>query len=894
MSNDNNHCLFSQEEMERMEPNSLFNPDNQHKPLICLGMTFDSEDARREYFREELRKKLPELKQIEGFPIGEDDDIINLSDPPYYTACPNPWLNDFIEQWEKEKVVLEKEGKRITDFEVNKPYASDVSEGKRNPIYDCHSYHTKVPHPAIMRYIMHYTQPGDTILDGFCGTGMTGVAASMCEHPENNIKTIIEKEFKLLNEPIKWGKRNAILSDLSPVATLISANYNSPETQDNVIKKISEKISSYEQKFKWMYTTNHQQGIVGTINYTVWSDVFICPNCGQEYVFYHVAVNSDTNEIYTDYPCPHCSSLISKKKSQKSMESYYDSLLNKVCQIQKKEPVLINYSIGKSTYTKVPDDNDLNTIKQVLESLNSIKLLSDRMIEGSESRRNDKQGITHVHQFYFPRTLIIFNELFKIADSKEFLFLLNSQLINVSKLNRYRPGKSFPYNPLSGTLYIGSQVSEANVFTALKNKCKKMSVAFSLLNANNITGVVSATNFNIKNNSIDYIFTDPPFGSNFFYSELNFIQEYWIKVKTNNKEEAIECSSQKKTVFDYQSIMTNCLREYYRVLKPNKWITIEFSNTSAAVWNSIQQAIKNAGFIIASVAALDKQQGSFKAIMTTTAVKQDLVITCYKPSDELLMTIDKSTNLGNSAMDFVEQLLIHLPVHIEKNKSTAAIIERSPKILYDRLISYYIQHDYPIPMDAHEFQKELRDRYIERDGMFFTVTQAVEYEEKKKTAPEFVSLGIIISDEASGIQWLKNQLRNKPMAYNEFSNEWMQATNGLRKNDILPELKQILEENFIEMEGGKWRLPNIQDDVDKEALRTKSLLREFKKYVEAASKPKAKIKEARVEALRAGFKQCYIEKDFKTIVLVGDKIPQNLRDEDETLLQFYDIAVNKM
>ena len=61
-----------------------------------------------------------------------------------------------------------------------------------------------------------------------------------------------------------------------------------------------------------------------------------------------------------------------------------------------------------------------------------------------------------------------------------------------------------------------------------------------------------------------------------------------------------------------------------------------------------------------------------------------------------------------------------------------------------------------------------------------------------------------------------------------------------------------------------------------------------------ASKPKVKIKEARVEALRAGFKQCYIEKDFKTIVLVGDKIPQNLRDEDEILLQFYDIAVNKM
>ena len=178
--------------------------------------------------------------------------------------------------------------------------------------------------------------------------------------------------------------------------------------------------------------------------------------------------------------------------------------------------------------------------------------------------------------------------------------------------------------------------------------------------------------------------------------------------------------------------------------------------------------------------------------------------------------------------------------------------------------------------------------------MFFTAIQAAEYEEKKKAAPEFVSLGIIVSDEASGIQWLRNQLRDTPKTYQEIQPDWMQAINGLRKNDILPELKQILEENFIEMEDGKWRLPNIQDDVDKEALRTKSLLREFKRYVEAASKPKAKIKEARVEALRAGFKQCYIEKDFKTIVLVGNKIPQNLRDEDEILLQFYDIAVNKI
>lgn len=70
-------------------------------PVTCLGMTFNNDEERRAYFIEELRKKLPELRKMEGFPIGEDEDILALSDPPYYTACPNPWINDFINQWEK-------------------------------------------------------------------------------------------------------------------------------------------------------------------------------------------------------------------------------------------------------------------------------------------------------------------------------------------------------------------------------------------------------------------------------------------------------------------------------------------------------------------------------------------------------------------------------------------------------------------------------------------------------------------------------------------------------------------------------------------------------------------------------------------------------------------------
>lgn len=132
---------------------------------------------------------LDEVRHMEGFPLGKVEDIIELSDPPYYMACPNPFIGEFIK----------KNGSpydEVTDDYNVKPYTADVSEGKNDPIYNAHSYHTKVPHKAIMRYILHYTKPGDIVFDGFCGTGMTGVAAAMCENPDRDFKIKLEAEAR--------------------------------------------------------------------------------------------------------------------------------------------------------------------------------------------------------------------------------------------------------------------------------------------------------------------------------------------------------------------------------------------------------------------------------------------------------------------------------------------------------------------------------------------------------------------------------------------------------------------------------------------------------------------------------------------------------------------------
>jgi hypothetical protein len=234
-------------------------------------------------------------------------------------------------------------------------------------------------------------------------------------------------------------------------------------------------------------------------------------------------------------------------------------------------------------------------------------------------------------------------------------------------------------------------------------------------------------------------------------------------------------------------------------------------------------------------------------------------------------------------------------VHLVKEDGTASIIERSSKILFDRLITFYLMRGLPVPIDARDFQEGLRQRFVDRDGMYFTAEHAAEYDEKKAKAPKFVQLSIIVTNESDAIEWLKDRLRNQAQKYQDITNDFKIATQALRKGDTLPELIDILEQNFIKEIDSRWRTPDPNEARDREVLRTKVLLKEFNGYVLAVNQPRAKkLKEVRVEALRAGFKNCWEQKDFKAIVTLGDMIPQNILLEDEQLLMYYDIAKDRV
>lgn len=878
-------------------------------------------EAERQQWLEKLRLRLqdPEFRKTPGFPKAGDEAILALSDPPYYTACPNPFLAEIMEAWSQER---DSEEVSIGIREYHRdPFASDVSEGKNDPIYNAHSYHTKVPHKAIMRYILHYTDPGDVVLDGFCGTGMTGVAAQLC----GDKKTVESLGYRVDEEGVIWdgdkpisrlGARKAVLIDLSPAATFIAYNYNTPVDTRAFEREAKRILAEVEKECGWMYETFHTDGKTkGKINYAVWSDVFLCPSCGMEMVFWDMVVDHEKGNVREDWDCPSCRSRLSKsprkdsraQRVERAFETKYDRVLGQTVRQAKQVPVLINYSVGKKRYDKSPDHHDLALIAKIEKNATTYPSPTDRMPEGDESRRNDDIGLTHVHHFYTRRNLWTLAAFWNKAKSlstphiqRAFLFLVSSALRYLSRLSKlgttyyFSRGGGVINAGISGTLYIPSFSAENNIINTISIRIPKMTRIIKNLpsiNANQAVSVQSSGKLDTEYSStIDYIFIDPPFGGNLMYSELNFLWEAWLGVFTNNEPEAVVNKTQRKGLPEYQALMESCFREFYRVLKPSRWMTVEFHNSQNTVWNSILEALLRAGFMIADVRTLDKKQGTFKQVTTTSAVKQDLVISAYKPAEEFERRFIAENGSVRGAWEFISQHLEHVaPPTLKGDNLIEFIEERAPYLLYDRMVAYHIQRGLSVPLSAPEFYAGLKERFTERDGMVFTFPKAAEYDRLRLQAERVEQLPLFITDEKSAIQWLRRQLDSEqgagPQTYSELANKFKKELHQV-SYESMPELRDILEENFLKDETERWYLPDPAKESDIQALREKGLLREFALYL----KGKGRLKTFRLEAIRAGFSRAWKERDYTTIVQVAERLPARVFEDDPQLMMYADNA----
>jgi predicted RNA-binding Zn-ribbon protein involved in translation (DUF1610 family) len=744
----------------------------------------------------------------------------------------------------------------------------------------------------------------------------------------------------------KVGPRCAIISDLSPIATFISSNLNRLPDTRVLIEAADAILASVRLVEDQLYATKTDQGqIRGRVNYVVWSDCYNCRECGFEYDYWSEAVELGSGEAKKTFPCPGCGATQNTRNLERAYTTYADPILGSPVRMMKQIPVYINYFArdGKKARGGLTKDDFERAMNMPDLANEAWWCRAIELPKGDRYRRDafEDKGVTHAHHFYTWRNLKAIFTLLEAIRTSDFdhttkqalLFVVtsfadrNGTKRNRFVINQYNP-RGRINGPMANTLYLPNLFCEVNIFDLFREKLKDVASA-----SNSKVGLASiliststATRILASDNSIDYIFTDPPFGHNIQYSELNLSLEAIIGVTTKSESDLVVNEVASKDIDFYRTLIRRAFSEYYRVLKPGRWITVEFSNTQAAIWNSIQIALSESGFVIASVAALDKSRGGMHATLGVTAVKQDLAITAYKPSQAMEAKFFAAENPSETAWSFVADHLQKLPVVRSRGREILYVAERDPRILFDRMISWFVRHNVPVPLSSQEFQEGLRLKFSERDGMFFLPEQVAEYDRRRAQVAEAPQMELFVSDERSAIDWLTDFLRKRPSTYQDLQPEFFgQLGAGWRKHEARPELSSLLEDNFLVFAGNgdvpsqihsylstnfkdlrglekddprlkakakdRWYAPDPSKAKDLEQKRDRALLKEFETYKAA---PGRKLKEFRLEVLRTGFKTAWSAKDYKTIISIAQKLPEEALQEDEKLLLWYDQALTRM
>jgi|SRR5579859_6113976 len=490
-----------------------------------------------------------------------------------------------------------------------------VTAPRTDPIYNCHSYLTKVPVAAIEPFILAFTEPGEIVTDFFAGSGMTGLAA------------------------IRLGRR-AELSDISKlgrhIATGYSTNVNTSDFQaaaEAVASKARSAIGSF-------YTTRrHEDNVSAEMVRTVWSFVYNCPSCQSPLIYFR----SLSNKGAAPKKCSRCSFPFARRRWPRGL----DVPVQVVC--RNKHGRLIEQDVADLDQSMIQNASKDPRLAQVPT------LIIDEAREMFSRSGLGKAGLRRTSDFFAPRNAIALLELWRAINTLEDVpvreklrFVFTAILPRASR--RYQWSAQRPLNAQNQTYYIAPVYYEWNIFELFQRKVEAalrsdealFQAAPLLLNASekNLNYEIASADHleHISSGSIDYVFTDPPFGSNIFYSDMNLFHEAWLGETTDHQKEAVVYTTGKKkngSNLRYEELLTAAFTEGFRILRPGRFMSIVFGNSNGQIWGLVQRAIRQAGFDASPihVAVLDKGQRSVKGLNSgsESVVTVDLILTVQKP-----------------------------------------------------------------------------------------------------------------------------------------------------------------------------------------------------------------------------------------------------------------------
>jgi DNA modification methylase len=832
------------------------------------------------------------------------------------------------------------------------PFASDVRSPGRSDFYNLHYYLTKVPPESIVQLLLHYTNPGDLVVDPFCGSGMTGVACQMCAAPDAAL---------LKSTPNgRAGMRSAVLNDLSPAACHISYNYTHPADPDLVQTEFDRIGAGVHDEIERLYRTDYFVPAVGaydpagvevrshlegssvgseslipvsfdkqdwrvvsrsdvtaylgyepedtadlwlqlpaTLVYVVWSDIYRCQGaktieeasdrlnrrtgervmvkrrvirgCGRDIIARGTndRADDDGNNAFLRCPHPDCGERWMKGRIQRvnvvPVEECleYTGVVSAHGRVEAKRfratrPISASQLkfISELKKCAIPHDHPTFTVNK----------------DGPRYRRDSLAGkhIERYPDFFTHRNLwalsLVWNHINK-ADERvrpALRFCFTSQVMRCSRLRRMKGNK--PGEQLSGTLHIASETAETNIWRVIVKAVSDYRNAVAGLSipqdGRPMVCVGSATDLSpIPTGSVDYVFTDPPFGSNIYYSDVSFMWEAWLGRFTEEPDEAImhrPVDGGYKRIEHYAALMDQAFSEIHRILKPGRHATVEFNNSDGAVFEVIKAGLTNAGFVIENMLVFDKVERTYAQIRSTSGVSdvvdKDVLFNVLKPAEARQALDFAEHDVEHAIVDAVAEYLRSLPTKIKEEPNKYSDEHRTTATINSMLMNTLIPRGVSVERLNLPFIERICARYFRNVGQrWYLRGEAVGQE----SGADLFEAEVTIKDELTAIAWVRQRICQRAMLIGELKPLWMRAT-GLLPVALSQEmlLENLLSENFWrDPDTNRWREPTEEEREKINDDRSLRVLHDAERYI-AGLLNRTTGDEERCEWIEVLFKAC--------------------------------------
>lgn len=601
-------------------------------------------------------------------------------------------------------------------------YGAPLPAGRQGALFNAHAYSTKIAPEAVALMIASHTKPGALVFDGFGGSCTTALAVLLCSRPTAEMIATAKR----LRLPVTWGPRNAVVYELSGLGSFLGETLCARPDPKSFRKSAESILNECADTHGWMYLATDEDNQQGELRYAIWTECIRCRRCRAETTLWQSCVRVDPAAISGQFRCSRCGHTEQLNGQLRATVKQYDDVLDQDITTRKRVLARIYGTTGSRKWSREPVASDRALVARIQKTdIPAAFPVLPMMGKGGENwgdlyRAGYHEGITHVHQFYTRRNLIALsavNSLIAQAPRAQRAILalwLSSYNVSHSTLMTRVVAKRGQRDLVTtsnqpGVLYISGLPVEKNVFVGLRRKIGTIAEALECLRGTEGSVRVvqgSSTTTRLPDASIDYVFTDPPFGGNIPYSEANFLSEAWLDRITDPASEAIISPAQRKGLPEYEALLAAAFRELARITKPTAKATVVFHSTQAAVWNALLSAFTASGFSVENSTVLDKTQGSFKQVTAPNSVKGDALI--------LLSKAATAKRRPRSDVQTVIRSLVAQALRAPDPQ------EQCTQRLYSRFVARYIDEHSEPPLGAAAFYRELEQRFVRNGKLALT------------------------------------------------------------------------------------------------------------------------------------------------------------------------------